>query len=77
MCFFVQNCFYDSIFYGERGDSVGRVSDLGWKGCEFETLRRNCVLSMSKTLYQLLSILVQLRKTGNHPDMTEKSLTGT
>ena len=36
--------------------SVGRVVDLGEsKGCELETHGRHCVVSLSKTLYPLLS----------------------
>ena len=39
----------------------------------------HCVLnlSMSKTLSPVLSTGVQLWKTGNRPDMSEKLLTGT
>ena len=52
----------------ERSGSVGRVLAFGWNGCEFETHQSQCVVSLSKTLYPL----VQPRKTGNCPDMTEK-----
>ena len=35
--------------------SVGRVLDLGSKSHEFETHQGHCVVSLSKTLYPLLS----------------------
>ena len=56
------------FFYGERGESVGRVSDLGSKGFEFETLWGYCIVSMSKTLYPLLSIgsTQEDRKSSRH-----------
>ena len=47
------------IIYLEKnsGSSVGRGLDWGLKGCKFEThcKRSHCVLSLSKTLYLLLS----------------------
>ena len=33
----------------------GRVLDLGSRGCRFKPHRRHCVVSLSKTLYLLLS----------------------
>ena len=62
-------------FYSER-DAVtqcGRVVDLRSSGSWFETYRRDCVVSLSKTFYQL----VQPRKTGKRSDMTETMLTRT
>ena len=52
--------------------------DSGLKGCEFEPHGRHCVVSWSKTLYPLLSTgsTQEPMKTGNHPDLTEKLLTG-
>ena len=47
----------------------GRVLDTRSKGRWFET--HCCVLEQDTCL-----VLVQPRKTGNHPDMTEKLLTG-
>ena len=35
--------------------SVGRVLDLGSKGCLLQTHLRHCVVSVSKALYSLLS----------------------
>ena len=52
----------------ERSGSVGRVLDLGSKDREFEIHWSHCVVSLSKTLYPLLSM------TGNC--LTEKLLTG-
>ena len=46
---------------------LGRT--LGSKGGEFETHRRHCVVSLSMTLYSLLSTKC--------PNMNEKLLTGT
>ena len=54
--------------------TLGRVSDLGSKGHEVETHWRHCVVSLRKTLYPLL---VQPRKTGKCPNMTEQLLTET
>ena len=59
--------------FGSVG-SFGRVFDSGSKGHEFETHHRHCVVSVSKTLYPLLSTPVQPRKTP--PDMTEELFTG-
>ena len=56
----------------ERSDSVGRALDWGSKNCP----QSRCVVSLSKTHHHCL-VLVQTRKTGYHPDMTEKLLTGT
>ena len=42
-----------------------------------DSLKSDCIVSLSKALYPLLSTQVQPRKTGNLPDMTEKLLTGT
>ena len=56
----------------ECSGSVGRVLDWGSKGFLFKIHWCNCVVSLSKTLYLLLSI-VKHRKTGN----AEKLLTGT
>ena len=39
----------------ELSGSVGRLLDLEFKGREFETQRRHFVVSLSKTLYRLLS----------------------
>ena len=39
----------------ERSGSVGRALDWGLKGCKFETHPSHCVVSLSKTLYPLLS----------------------
>ena len=39
----------------KRGGSVGRVLDWGLKGFEFENYWSHYVLSLSKTLYPLLS----------------------
>ena len=36
-------------------DSVGRALDMGLEGYLFETHRFHCVVSLSKTLYLLLS----------------------
>ena len=44
----------------------GRMLDLGSKGGEFETHQRHCVVSLSKTLYSLLSTKC--------PNMNEKSV---
>ena len=43
--------------YWECSGSVGRVLDLGLKGCWFEPhlWRSHCVVSLSKTLFLLLS----------------------
>ena len=51
----------------------GRVLDSKSRGCRFEPhWRHHCVVSLSKTLYPLLS---KYRKI--HPDITEKLFTGT
>ena len=34
---------------------VGRVLDLGLKGCQFDTHQMHCVVFLSKTFYPLLS----------------------
>ena len=39
----------------ENSGSFGRVLDWGSKGCSFETCQSHCVVSLSKTLYLLLS----------------------
>ena len=39
----------------EHSGLVGKVLNLEWKGQEFETHSRHCVVSMSKTLYPLPS----------------------
>ena len=41
--------------YLRGAQSPGRVLDMGLKGCEFKTDWRHCVVSLSKTLYLLLS----------------------
>ena len=61
----------------EHCGSFGRLLDWGLKGCSFETCQSHCVVSLSKTLYLLLSTDSTDRKTGNHPDITEKLLTAT
>ena len=48
----------------------GRVLDLRLRGCWFEPHRKQCVAI-------LCLVLVQPKKTGKRPDMTEKLLTGT
>ena len=48
--------------------SVDKALGLRSKGCLFETHWRHCVVTLSKTLYPLLST-VQPTKTGNHPEM--------
>ena len=35
--------------------SVGRVLDLGLKGCKFKTHQRHCVVFLSTSLYPVLS----------------------
>ena len=73
MCHIVANhmawLFYQ-IKMEEHSGSVGKVLNLEWKGQEFETHCRHCVVFMSKTLYPLLST------DSSHPDMTGKLLTG-
>ena len=56
------------FFKGERGESVGRVSDLASKDFEFDTLWRHFVVSMSKTLYPCRSIGLtkEDRKSSQH-----------
>ena len=45
-----------TMCYEECSDSdSGRVLDSRSRGCEFEPYRRHCVVSVSKTLYPLLS----------------------
>ena len=44
------------------------------RGCGSEHHRSHCVVSLSKTLYHLLKVPVQPKKT--HPDMTEKCYLG-
>ena len=48
--------------------------DLGFKGCKFETYRRHCVVFFEQVSFFLA--VVQPKKTGNCPAMTEKLLTG-
>ena len=59
----------------EHSGSVGRALDWNSKYCQFEThhCSSHCVVSLSKTFSCL--VLVQPRKTGNCPIMTEKILT--
>ena len=54
----------------------GKVFDLRSKGGWYKTHLRHCFVSLSKTLYFLLRVLVQTRKTGNCHGMTETSLNG-
>ena len=58
----------------ESSGSVGRALDWGWKGCWFEPhcRQRHCVVSLSKTLYPLLST----GSTSGRHIPTEKLLTG-
>ena len=58
----------------ECSNSVGRVFELGLKGCMFETHQSHCGVSLSKTLYLLLStaLIQKDRKWSQH----EKLLTG-
>ena len=55
------------FFYTLRSGSA--EFDLGSKGCQFETHRRR-VLEQD-TLSADLIVLIQTRKTGNCPNMTE------
>ena len=58
--------------------SVDNAFDWGLKACYFKThyLRSHCALYLSRTLCLLL-VMVQSRKTGKGPNMTEKLLNGT
>ena len=55
--------------------SVGRAVDSGLKGCWFKPYRQrsHCIMSLSKTLYLLLSAYSNQE---DPPNMTEKLLTG-
>ena len=61
------------LLFGKCSGSVGRVLDLGLKGLEFKTHQRHCVVSLSKTKrhFILCLVLVQSRKTGKRPNMTD------
>ena len=49
-------CDWNCCLVGEEpGDSFGRVLDQGSKGSEFNTHWRHSFVSLSKTLYRLLS----------------------
>ena len=50
----------------------GRVLDLRSRGCRFEPHRRHCVVSLSKTVYPLLSTGLTQE---DRPNMAEKLLT--
>ena len=69
-------------YWKERSGSFGRVLDFGSKGPQCETHQSHCIVSLSRTYcvleqYTFLClVLVQLWKTGKHPDITEKLLTG-
>ena len=51
-----QAVYFISQLLGIINISKGaRVLDSGFKGCEFETHWRHCIVSLSKTLYPLLT----------------------
>ena len=53
----------------------GRVLDVISRGRWFETHRRHCVVSLSKTLCPRCLVLVKSMKTGKCPNITEKLVT--
>ena len=59
---------YWLIYSGKKEWFSGRVLDLRSKGCWFETHRKRCIVSFSKTLYPLLSTgsTQKVRKTSQH-----------
>ena len=57
------------MFGTEKEHFIGRVLDFSLMGCRFESHRRHCIVSLSKTLNPLLIVMVQNRK---HPGITEK-----
>ena len=69
-----------TIFQVESSGSVGRGLVWGSNNCWFETHQSGVTVQDTYRLLNhvyFLLVLFQPRETGNHPNMTEKLLTGT